>query len=227
MASSRARLPMLSLAILLGATAPALAAPCAGFSDVSDGDAFCTYVDWIRNRGITQGCSPGLYCPSSDVTRLQMAAFLNRLGDALAPTFISTTAGGTQAFNDGSVMCVTEPYVVSGFPRIASGSGSIYFTASTSTNGYARLMHSVDDEAWAWFAAYTMPGANVPGGYATVTSTGRPVGLPVGSSVRFGIRNEHSGSTATDAGCELVVRIESLGPAAATDALPGPMQDLP
>jgi hypothetical protein len=58
-----------------------LAAPCAGFTDVDTSSAFCASVAWIKNRGITQGCTaPTLYCPSDYVTRLQMAAFLYRLG---------------------------------------------------------------------------------------------------------------------------------------------------
>lgn len=58
----------------------ATAAPCAGFNDVLDTDPFCPNVAWVRNRGVTQGCAASAYCPNDPVTRLQMAAFLNRLG---------------------------------------------------------------------------------------------------------------------------------------------------
>lgn len=68
----------------------ALAAPCAGFDDVEDTNDFCSNVTWIKNRGITLGCSPGLYCPDALVTRLSMAAFLNRLGEVLVPPRIVT-----------------------------------------------------------------------------------------------------------------------------------------
>src|SRR5687768_3526177 len=65
------------------ATSPASAASCAGFVDVDDASAFCANVTWIRNRGITLGCTANQYCPDASVTRLQMAAFLNRLGNVV------------------------------------------------------------------------------------------------------------------------------------------------
>lgn len=63
----------------------AAAAPCAGFNDVDDTSSFCPNVTWLKNRAITFGCAANLYCPNDPVTRLQMAAFMNRLGDALFP----------------------------------------------------------------------------------------------------------------------------------------------
>src|SRR5512134_17179 len=59
------------------------AAPCAGFTDVDTSSSFCTNVAWIKNRNITLGCTATLYCPNDPVTRLQMAAFLNRLGNVV------------------------------------------------------------------------------------------------------------------------------------------------
>jgi hypothetical protein len=51
------------------------ATPCAGFTDVDDTHGFCGNVAWIKNRGVTLGCtSTTLYCPDGNVTRLQMAA---------------------------------------------------------------------------------------------------------------------------------------------------------
>ncbi len=67
----------------------AQAAPCAGFDDVDAADAFCPNVEWIRNRGITLGCTATLYCPTGAVSRLAMAAFLNRLEPQLPPQFIA------------------------------------------------------------------------------------------------------------------------------------------
>jgi len=70
--------------------------PCAGFADVDPIDPaiapFCANVEWIKNRGITLGCNASgtLYCPSHNVTRLQMAAFMNRLGEALFPSTCAT-----------------------------------------------------------------------------------------------------------------------------------------
>lgn len=38
-------------------------------------------INALAESGITSGCGPGLYCPSSSVTREQMAAFLHRAFD--------------------------------------------------------------------------------------------------------------------------------------------------
>ena len=76
-----------------------MAAPCAGFVDVDDTSPFCANVAWIKNRGVTLGCDANLYCPDASVTRLAMAAFLNRLGDAVLPPRVLwvANAGGTFA----------------------------------------------------------------------------------------------------------------------------------
>ena len=66
------------------ASLPAQAAPCAGFVDVDDSSAFCHNVEWIKNRFVTLGCDPGVYCPNEYVSRAAMAAFLHRLGSALS-----------------------------------------------------------------------------------------------------------------------------------------------
>jgi hypothetical protein len=73
----------------------AQAAPCGGLVDVEStlqtGD-FCESVEWIKNRGVTLGCAVGLYCPFDNVTRLQMAAFMKRLGDAVTPKVLTHEA---------------------------------------------------------------------------------------------------------------------------------------
>ena len=72
-------------AALLCLSVVAAAAPCAGFTDVDDTNAFCPNVTWIKNRNVTLGCEPGLYCPTAPVSRLAMAAFLHRLGNVVLP----------------------------------------------------------------------------------------------------------------------------------------------
>lgn len=69
-----------AVAAALAIASPARAAPCAGFVDVADTSGFCGNVTWMKNRAITLGCDATHYCPDQPVTRLQMAAFLYRLG---------------------------------------------------------------------------------------------------------------------------------------------------
>ncbi|MGH2386477.1 MAG: S-layer homology domain-containing protein [Candidatus Limnocylindria bacterium] len=54
------------------------------FSDVPNSNAFHADIDALVDAGVTAGCGSGKYCPKANVTREQMAAFMNRLG-ALAP----------------------------------------------------------------------------------------------------------------------------------------------
>jgi hypothetical protein len=108
---TRIRHPLLAVlvacvAVSLGA--PATAAPCANFVDVDDSDPnlapFCGNVAWMRNRAVTTGCAlAGSYCPQENVIRLSMAAFLNRLGNALTPRNLT-------ANNSGSILNLDTPH---------------------------------------------------------------------------------------------------------------------
>src|SRR6266508_2136852 len=66
-------------AVILGG-ANALLGACGPFTDVA-ADAFCPFVLEIFTLGITTGTSPTTYDPTSNVNRLQMAAFLSRTVD--------------------------------------------------------------------------------------------------------------------------------------------------
>jgi len=67
----------------------ALVIPVAGwasdrFTDVPDTNVFHNDISWLADAGVTLGCNPptnNQYCPSSNVTREQMAAFMHRLSD--------------------------------------------------------------------------------------------------------------------------------------------------
>jgi YVTN family beta-propeller protein len=48
------------------------------FSDVPSTDVFFKYIQKLKELGMTTGCGNGDYCPSENVTRDQMAAFLVR-----------------------------------------------------------------------------------------------------------------------------------------------------
>ncbi len=54
-------------------------APCltsTPFVDVPASSPFCPWVAELARRGITNGCSPGSFCPGNPVNRAQMAVFL-------------------------------------------------------------------------------------------------------------------------------------------------------
>ena len=108
------------------ACAPALAAPCAGFTDVNDTDPFCPNVQWVKNRGITIGCSTNtVYCPSEIVTRLAMAVFMNRFGNAMTPVNVTSYNSNFSLDLDANPrVCTTIDYTYS-VPRTAHGVGVV------------------------------------------------------------------------------------------------------
>src|SRR5262245_49843217 len=65
---------------LLGGAGSVLSGLCGPFTDVSD-VVFCPFVLEIFYLGITTGTTATTYDPASNVTRLQMAAFLSRTVD--------------------------------------------------------------------------------------------------------------------------------------------------
>jgi hypothetical protein len=70
--------------------------PCttAPFPDVPCSSPFAAWVQELVARGITSGCGGGLYCPTSPVTREQMAVFLlkSSLGTSFTPPPCTTAA---------------------------------------------------------------------------------------------------------------------------------------
>jgi hypothetical protein len=72
-------LPVALLALLSG-VAQRLLGVCGPFTDVA-ADAFCPFVLEIYYLGITAGTTATTYDPTSNVSRLQMAAFLSRTVD--------------------------------------------------------------------------------------------------------------------------------------------------
>jgi hypothetical protein len=105
---------------------PVWATPCGGFTDVDDSNpgqaAFCANAQWLKNRAITLGCTTSsLFCPTEDVIRLAMSAFLNRLGNALTPVNqTANTSGNALDIDVSPQQCATSAFPAT-FPRVAHG----------------------------------------------------------------------------------------------------------
>lgn len=197
---------------------------CADFTDVDAASGFCANVQWLRNRAITQGCTATQYCPNTPVTRLQMAAFLNRMGNALTPAFVvKQLAGASATVNAGGEVCVTNAYLVSSFPRVASVSSVMFYhSATAAVDVSTRLVYSLNGAAWQDFGDFVTTAANVAGKYASQSPAAVPRVVSAGNSVRFAIQVSASPATVSDAGCELAVRLESATVATPPfDAAPG------
>jgi hypothetical protein len=134
--------------------APPAMAQCGGFTDVVDDGvgltAFCPSVQWVKNRSVTLGCtSPTLYCPTNNVTRLQMAAFMNRLGAALTPVELGTVANDSMVplnlTGPGQVRCQTAGYLVQNYPRRAQFNNKAnLFEATARVTVLAEAVFSTD-----------------------------------------------------------------------------------
>ena len=206
------------LAVLLGVAIPSLAQPCSGFTDVGAGSQFCPNVDWLRNRSITLGCtSATLYCPDDPVSRLAMAAFMNRLGNALTPVTVRVEqSGGAVDLSTSPTVCETADQTITGFPRsfmvwgtvTAKGSpdGDVIVQVVRSVNGGA---HGPTNQLGRNFSLRT-PVWNG----TSVISSPQPDpqwNLDVGSTYRFALRIMRDGSTSNLASyhCHLIVELRS------------------
>jgi hypothetical protein len=67
------------------------------FADVPESNPFYAFIEQMAVRGITSGCGGGNYCPTANVTREQMAAFIIR---ALHDPGYVPPAPGAQRFAD-------------------------------------------------------------------------------------------------------------------------------
>jgi hypothetical protein len=78
------RLTILGATIALALAAPLGVALAAHFNDVPNSSVYHGDITALAATGVTVGCGGGNFCPKANVTREQMAAFMNRLG-ALGP----------------------------------------------------------------------------------------------------------------------------------------------
>lgn len=85
---------------LIAAPLPATSAPDFAGAFRDDGSVHEPDIDYLYDLGITRGCGQDLYCPASDVTRGEIAAFLRRhlgIPAAAADYYVDD---GTSIFQD-------------------------------------------------------------------------------------------------------------------------------
>jgi hypothetical protein len=197
-------------------SAAAWALPCAGFSDVDSTHSMCGNVEWIRNRAITFGCaSTSVFCPNDFVTRLQMAAFMNRLGTALTPQQLVAEGALTAPqldLDNTPVACSTTPqFAVASFPRRALVDLSLSAQAGTSLDVTAVPVASFDNGT-TWIPLVTSAGrSSVTAGQWGHVSGVAFRDLNVGENVRFGVRLGRAAGSGdlTGGACQLRVQIVS------------------
>lgn len=162
------------------------------FSDVPTTAFYHNAVEWVFNRGITAGCEVGLYCPEANVTRGQMAVFLQKEGQVLTPSVWSWTGGGSSTdFSGDPIVCAQPADVIPTYPQTARIWANFSFlTLGTGTSGQMSIT-----------AAYSTDGGTTwlnagPAAEMRATSSGTWVAIPdaglvslsAGTPYRFGIR---------------------------------------
>jgi hypothetical protein len=213
---------MLAIAAAAFTLAPAaLAAPCADFVDVDAASGFCANVDWLKNRRITLGCtSTTLYCPTDSVSRLAMAAFMNRLGTALTPVLLPVdVAQGAIDLDATAVVCRTQAFTAADFPRRAYVDLSFSAIAASDVGFAADLVISSDGgTTWTNLSATPNRGAAPANQWGSLADLAF-ADLAVGETVRWGVRVTRGGLPGTaqlsDSRCQLRVLVHSRNGASA------------
>ena len=151
----RTRRIALALVLALAVAVPGLALASHQFGDVPNANPFHGDISAIANAGVTSGCGGGNYCPDRNVTRGEMAAFMNRLGalssnktpvvnadkvDGLDSTAFSRPAYATmrpdECFHAGGICTIYNVRDVRSIRRIATGT---YCVAPPSGRSFAGI----------------------------------------------------------------------------------------
>jgi hypothetical protein len=182
-------------AIVLGAASAAMGV-CGPFLDVSDA-TFCPFVLEIFTLGITTGTTPTTYDPSSQASRLQMAAFLSRTVDqtlrrggrraALRQLWVTkdnaaltVTFAGSPRFVefDGADLWVSQSEAAR-VSRIRASDGKLLETwtgVDTAAEGVLIAMGKVLVAGQGTGRLYRID-PSLPAGAATTVATGLPTGV--------------------------------------------------
>ena len=152
---------VLFLACLAGGAAAPLFSTCGPFTDVA-ADAFCPFVLQIFTLGITTGTTPTTFDPSSNVSRLQMAAFLSRTVDrTLARLSPRAAAGRFETPQNGFALGVTTLPS----PQMVETDGVDLWVTNTNDASVSRVRGSDGKLLETW------TGASIP--YAVVMALGK------------------------------------------------------
>jgi hypothetical protein len=177
---------------------------CTPFTDVDQANPLCPNVQWMKNRGVTIGCTTTLYCPADATTRLQMAVFMNRLGNVLSGTpqvlafpSVSLTGAATEVICQAPDQAATnyERQVTLDAVLMGLGGGNAEYTVEPVT--------SVDGGT-NWIAlAPAVPFSTFNGRWANVRVSGDREVAPT-EVVRYGLRLVRTAGVGfTEARCAL------------------------
>jgi hypothetical protein len=196
----------------VGATEYAYPAQCDGFADVTGNSPFCASVSWMKNRAVTLGCGGSNYCPDANVSRLSMAAFMKRLGDALSGvSILRVNSPGALDFATVPVVCQTDPIAAATAPRRAVLDAVFAGLAGADSLARVQLMVSEDGGAtWSDTQLFTPRATFRTGQWRSVRVAGHR-DVEAGKTVRFGVQMSLPAGPGgvTNSTCRLRVRLEN------------------
>ena len=120
---------MIAAALLVVAIAvPAAVIASDSFADVPNSNTFHDDISAIADRGITTGCGGGNYCPAANMTRAEMAGFINRIfrAEGTIAGYASVEANGT--LREGyarNLAAVSVTHTLVGFYQVTLGGVTI------------------------------------------------------------------------------------------------------
>jgi|SRR5688572_16998956 len=209
---------------------------CSGFADVLPADIFCNAVEWLYNRGVTFGCLLGQYCPGGNVTRAQMALFMQRLGVALTPTvlFDYDSLIGDPNAGPGGMATVCSVAHAPTQPSSARAVATLN-TANSDSNAIIafHVEYSIDaGVTWSSFTGTShQTTASTSGGHDTQTLVTPAISLQTGKTYWFAgrtLRLSPASPITVAMTCSLQIIIDNANPSAAPfDAATGARASAP
>ena len=206
---------MRRFALLLGValsllTTSAVAQNCDGFTDVLASSPFCPDVTWLATYGVTKGCAPSQFCPNQSVTRLQMAAFMHRLGEN--PAFVN----GGNAFGAIASLGTTDNWELN---VIVDGTRVVALQPAIDTNIYGYNPNVIAGQVGNSVSA-GVAGATIAGGGGCNPGTGGSCGSASSNQVT-GVFGTVGGGNANTAGDFSVVAGGGGNTASAVSSIAG------
>lgn len=199
---------VLALASISG-TAHAITASCnTSFVDVPTDASYCQAAEWLKQRGVTLGCSDTThYCPNEFVTRGSMALFLRRLSDVEAPLF--RHASQFTSMDTSAYVCQTNSIAIGNYPRIATGVGTASVSASSgAANFTVQVLYSTNGGVNWNFWSDNYLAFNAPAGiFGNGTSVATPTTFAAGQAVTFALAV--TSNRPASVSCELTVRLDN------------------
>lgn len=138
------RTALIAGGMVIGLLTPyVIASAAATFPDVPESHPFFDEIEWMNDTGVTTGFVDGTYRPSQNVTRGNMAAFMQRLYDVQEDTSWTYSASPVQAVTTGTFTDVTGAQVSVQVPDGVYANLSARFSAESECVGPASTWCSV------------------------------------------------------------------------------------